>query len=86
MGRYGSTKYYVWIKNNRNCKEEIEGLEIEQNKADRRWLGANKHSGIETLRGGMGWSSFESRIHQTKIKYKTRLELKKGTNWAKKNV
>ena len=38
-------------------------------------LGANRHVGIEALRGEMGWSTFEERIDQAKIKYRTRLEL-----------
>ena len=65
-------------------KKQVKGLEIVQNKAARRGLGANRHAGIEALRGDMGWSSFEERIDQAKVKYRVRLEMMNEKRWAKK--
>ena len=65
-------------------KKEEKGLEIVQNRAARRALGANKHVGMEALRGEMGWSSFEERIDKAKIKYRLRLEHMNEKRWAKK--
>ena len=65
-------------------KKEMKGLEIVQNKAARKGLGANRHVGIEALRGDMGWSTFEERINMTKIKYRVRLEQMESSKWAKK--
>ena len=64
--------------------KEKNGLEVVQNKAARKALGANKHVAIEALRGEMGWSTFEERINMTKIKYRVRLELMESKKWAKK--
>merc|ERR1711911_222220 len=47
-------------------------------------LKANKYAGTETLRGEMGWSSFEERVDKAKIKYKWRLENMNDKRWAKK--
>ena len=65
-------------------KKEEKGLEIVQNRAARRGLGANKHVATEALKGEMGWSSFEERIDQAKIKYRLRLEYMDEKRWAKK--
>ena len=42
------------------------------------------HAEVEALRGDMGWSTFEERINQGKIKYRIRLEYMEGKRWAKK--
>ena len=65
-------------------KKEEKGIEIVQNRAARRGLGANKHVATEALKGEMGWSSFEERIDQAKIKYRLRLEYMNEKRWAKK--
>ena len=60
------------------------GLEIVQNRADRRGLGSNRHVATEALRGEIGWSTFQERIDKTKIKYRIRLEHMNDRRWAKK--
>ena len=65
-------------------KKEERGLEIVQNRAARRGLGANKHVATEALRGEMGWSSFEERTDESKIKYRVRLEYMDDKRWTKK--
>ena len=60
------------------------GLEIVQNRAARRGLGANRHVATEALRGEMGWSTFQERIHITKINYRVRLKHMNDKRWARK--
>ena len=64
--------------------KETKGLEVVQNKAARGGLGAGKYTPIETLRGEMGWSTFEERIQKSKIKYRVRLEYMNENRWPKK--
>ena len=64
--------------------KEKRGLEIVQNRAARRGLGANRHVATEALRGEMGWSTFQERIDKTKINYRVRLEHMSDKRWAKK--
>ena len=64
--------------------KEIKGLEVVQNKTARLGLGARKFTPTETLRGEMGWSTFEERIQKTKIKYRVRLEYMEENRWPKK--
>ena len=64
--------------------KEKKGLEVVQNKAARKALGANKHVAIEALRGEMGWSTFEERMEKTKINYRIRLEHMEEKRWAKR--
>ena len=64
--------------------KEKRGLEIVQNRAVRRGLGANRHVATEALRGEMGWSTFQERIDKTKINYRVRLEHMSDKRWAKK--
>ena len=64
--------------------KETKGLEVVQNKAAREGLGAEKYTPIETLRGEMGWSTFEERIQKSKIKYRIRLEYMNENRWPKK--
>ena len=65
-------------------RKENQHLETVQNKMARLGLKANKYAGTETLRGEMGWSSFEERVDKAKIKYKWRLENMNDKRWAKK--
>ena len=65
-------------------KKEKKGMEIVQNKAARRGLGANKHVAIPALRGEIGWSTFEERVDKAKINYRIRLEHMNQKRWAKK--
>ena len=62
MERNGSADNYVWVRSNWNGKK---GIEIVQNKAAMRGLGANRHVAVEALRGDMGWSTFEERKQNT---------------------
>ena len=64
--------------------KEKRGLEIVQNRAARRGLGANRHVATEALRGEMGWSTFQERIDKTKLNYRVRLEHMSDKRWAKK--
>ena len=64
--------------------EEINKMEVIQNKVGRLGLGANRMVGIEAIRGDMGWSSFEERIFKGELKYKIRLEKMRDVRWAKK--
>ena len=53
-------------------KKVVKGLEILQNNAARKGLGANRHVLIEALKGDRGWSTSEERINMAKIKYRFR--------------
>ena len=64
--------------------EEINKVEVIQNKIGRLGLGANKMVGTEAIRGDMGWSTFEERLCKGKLKYKVRLEKMDRHRWAKK--
>ena len=64
--------------------KEKRGLEIVQNRAARRGLGANRHVATEALRGELGWSTFQERRDKTKINYRVRLEHMSDKRWAKK--
>ena len=48
--------------------EEMKKLEVIQNKIGRLGLGANRLLGIEAIRGDMGWSLFEERLYNGKLK------------------
>ena len=77
MERSGCTKYTI---RNGNIKD----LEVTQNKVARMGLGANRTTAVEALRGDMGWSSFEERIHKGKLKYWARLYHMHESRWPKK--
>jgi len=62
----------------------INKLEKVQNKIARVGLGARRFTAVETLRGEMGWSSFNERIMKSKLKYKRRLECMDEQRWVKK--
>ena len=63
---------------------EINQLEIIQNKIGRMALGGNKCVGIEAIRGEMGWSSFEERLMKGKLKWKIRIERMDDNRWVKR--
>ena len=42
--------------------EDVKKLEVVQNKVGRIALGANGYVELETVRGDMGWSTFEERL------------------------
>ena len=63
--------------------EEVNKLEVIQNKIGRLGLGANKMAGTEAIRRDMGWSTFEERLFKGKLKYKIRLEKMDRNRWAK---
>lgn len=50
--------------------KENQGMEAVQNKTARLGLGGNKFAVTETLRGEMGWCSFEERTENAQIKYR----------------
>ena len=66
--------------------EEINKIEVIQNKIGRLGLGggANKTVGTEAIREDMGWSTFKERLCKAKLKYKVRLEKMDRHRWAKK--
>ena len=64
--------------------KEVQGLEVVQNKAARVGLRANRYAPTETLRGDMGWSSFEERVDKAKTKYRMRLEVMEENRWPKR--
>ena len=64
--------------------KEKRGLEMVQNRAARRGLGANRHVATEALGGEMGWSTFQERIDKTKMNYRVRPEHMSDKRWAKK--
>ena len=54
-------------------KEDMNKLEVIQNKVGRIGLGANRMVGTEAMRGDMGWTSFEERIFKRTLRFKIRL-------------
>ena len=65
-------------------EKELRDLEIIQNKIGRLALGGNKLEGVESIRGEMGWSTFEERYIKATLNYKVRLEKMGENRWAKK--
>ena len=63
---------------------EMQKLETIQNKVGRVALGANGYSGVEAIRGDMGWSSFYERHMKASILYKVRIDRMENTRWVKK--
>ena len=63
---------------------EMQKLETIQNKVGRVALGANGYSGVEAIRGDMGWSSFYERHMKAIILYKGRIDRMENTRWVKK--
>ena len=54
--------------------EDINKLEVNQNKIGRLALGANSYVGRKGTIGEIGWSTFEESMIKTRLKYKIRLE------------
>ena len=65
-------------------KEEIDKMEVIQNRVGRLALGANTIVAVEAIRGDLGWSSFEERMYKAQLRYKVRLEKMEDNRWAKK--
>ena len=65
-------------------KNELEKLEVFQNKVGRIALGANKYVAVEAIRGDVGWSTFEERIMKAVLRYKVRLEKMGNYSWKRK--
>ena len=65
-------------------KEEIDKMEVIQNRVGRLALGANSIVAVEAIRGDLGWSSFEERMYKAQLRYKVRLEKMDDDRWAKK--
>ena len=65
-------------------KEEMDRIEVIQNRVGRLALGANRIVAVEAIRGDLGWSSFEERMYKAKLRYKVRLEKMDENRWAKK--
>ena len=53
---------------------ELEKLEMGQNRVARMALNAPRYVAVEALRGDMGWSSFRERYVKATLRYKARLE------------
>ena len=63
--------------------DEIQKLEVIQNKVGRVGLGANKYSAVESIRGDIGWSSFLERMMKGVLIFKKRLQDMNGGRWVK---
>ena len=68
----------VWTKN------ELERMEVIQNKVGRIALGANRYTAVEAIRGDMGWSTFRERLAKAVLRYRVRLHRMDENRWAKK--
>ena len=64
-------------------KNDLDKLEVVQNKVGRIALGANRYVAVEAIRGEVGWSTFAERITKAALRYKVRLEKMDGNRWAK---
>ena len=65
-------------------KEELNKLETIQNDIGRVALGATRIVGAESIRGEVGWSTFEERIMKSSVIYKKRIENMKDGRIVKK--
>ena len=63
---------------------EIEKLEVGQNRVARMGLNAPRYAAIEALRGDMGWSTFRERHVKATLRYKARLERMDDNRFARK--
>ena len=63
--------------------DEIQKLEVIQNKVGRVGLGANKYSAVESIRGDIGWSSLLERMMKGVLIFKKRLQDMNGGRWVK---
>ena len=55
-------------------ENELDKLEVCQNKVARMALNAPRYAAVEALRGDMGWSTFRERLKKSTLRYKVRLE------------
>ena len=65
-------------------QNEIDRLEVGQNRVARMALNAPRYAAVEALRGDMGWSTFSERYEKAAMRYRVRLEFMEDTRWAKK--
>lgn len=76
MARYRASKYEVihgvwkgmygsmtWIMN------DLNKLEVVQNRMGKTALGAKKYVGVEAIKGEAGWKVFEERMAKGKMRY-----------------
>ena len=59
-------------------------LETIQNGVGRIALAASRYTGVEAIRGDMGWSTFEERLMKNQLEYKIRLERMNNKRYARK--
>ena len=68
----------VWNEN------DLDKLEVAQNKVARIALNAPRYAAVEALRGDMGWSTFRERLRKSTLRYKVRLERMDDARLARK--
>ena len=68
----------VWTRN------EMDRMEVVQNKVGRIALGANRYVAVEAIRGDMGWSTFRERLAKAVLRFRVRLQRMDENKWAKK--
>ena len=65
-------------------ENEIDRLEVGQNRVARMALKAPRYTAVEALRGDMGWSTFKERVIKSTLRYKIRLERMADERLARK--
>ncbi len=65
-------------------ENEIDKLEVGQNRIAMIALNAPIYAAVEALRGDMGWSTFRERFRKASIRYKIRLERLDNARLARK--
>ena len=65
-------------------ENELDKLEVCQNKVARMALNAPRYAAVEALRGDMGWSTFRERLAKAVLRYRVRLHRMDENRWAKK--
>ena len=70
----------------RFTEKDIQELEKVQDMTGRWALGANRFTGLEAVRGDMGWSTFRERIAKGKLSFIKKIEGLDEDRWAKKVI
>ena len=65
-------------------ENEIDKLEVGQNRVARMALNAPRYAALENLRGDRGWSTFRERVIKATLGYKIRLERMQDERIARK--
>ena len=65
-------------------ENELARLDVIQNKIGRVALGAKRWTGVEAVRGDMGWSQFGERVTKSVLKYKVRMDRMGPERWVKR--